>query len=138
MVHRHVAADQLGPGLVAGDVGDQHVRVARAEDLGFRHDRKHEHGGRVAAQGQGDVVIVERMRRRPVVPSRLRSRALLATEVKGRRAVSRRQDVLEDLRAGFRAAGNHRADAVDEARAGDADRFVRYPVRRQIHDEPAK
>ena len=63
VVHRHVAADQLGPGLIAGDVCDQHVPVAGVEDLGFRQDGGHKHGGRMAAQGQGDVVIIQRMRR---------------------------------------------------------------------------
>src|SRR5881275_3277040 len=39
-----VAARQLGPTLVAGDIGGEHLAAAEAEHLGLCDDRRHQHG----------------------------------------------------------------------------------------------
>jgi hypothetical protein len=83
MVHRHVAPYQFGPGLVARDIGHDHVLAAGAKHLGFRQDSRHQHGGGMAAQGH--VIIVERVRRGAVDPAGLGPEARFATEIECRR-----------------------------------------------------
>ena len=69
-----IAAEQLGPGFVAGDIGDDHVGAGGAERFGLGQDRRHQHGAGMAAQSH--VVVVERMRRGAVDPGGFRRRAL--------------------------------------------------------------
>ena len=96
----------------------------------------HQHRAGMAAQRH--VVVVERMRRGAVDPGGFGRRALFVAEGKRGGAVGRRQHLFHDAHAILAAAGDHRADAVDEAEARNAHRFVGQPVRRQIGDELAE
>src|SRR6185312_341162 len=73
-----------------------------------------------------------------VDPGGLRGRALARAEGQCRAAVAGCQRVGDDPHAVFLAAGDHGADAVDESHAGNARRFLRKPVGRQVGHELAE
>jgi len=75
-----VAPGELGPGLVAGDIGGEHVAAGGAERFALGQDRRDQHGRRMTAQ-RGHIVVVERMPGGAVDPRGFRCWALLAGEV---------------------------------------------------------
>ena len=131
-----VATEQLRPGFVAGDVGDDHVGARGVQGFGLGQDGGDQHGAGMAAQA--DVVVVERVGGGAVDPGGLGGGALLCAEGEGGGAVGGRQHLLHDAHAILAAAGDHGADAVDEAEARDADGVLRQAVRREVGDELAE
>ena len=131
-----VAAEQFSPGLIAGDVGGDHVGAGGAEMFGLGQDGGDQDGAGMAAQG--DIVIVQRMGGGAVDPGGFRSRGLAVAEGQGGGTVAGCQRLGHDAHAVFVAAGDHGADGVDEAHARDAGGLLRQAVRREVGDELAK
>ena len=115
-----IAALQVGPHLVARDVGRRHLRAARLQRLALRQDGRHQHRARMAAQRH--IVVVERVRGRAVDPGRLRRRHALAHQVEAGVSRRRRQRLQQDPRRVLDAAGDHGADAVGKAGMDHAQR----------------
>ena len=113
-----IAAEQFGPGLVAGDIGHDHVGARGAERFGLGEDRRHQHRAGMAAQT--DIVVVERVRRGAVDPGRFGRGALFLAERERGRTGGGRKDLLHDAHAILATSGDHGADAVDEAEASNA------------------
>ena len=82
-----IAARQLGPGLVTGDIGREHLAPAEPQGLGFGEDRRHQHGRDVAAAA--DIVVIERMAGGAVDPRRFRRGGALAREIQAGRSPRR-------------------------------------------------
>ncbi len=84
-----IPPEQLGPGLIPGDIGGDHVRARGAQMLRLRQDGRDQHRAGMAAQRH--VVIVQRMRRGAVDPGGLRGRGLARAERQCGRSVARCQ-----------------------------------------------
>jgi len=132
-----VAPGELGPGLVAGDIGGEHRTSRGAERLSFGEDRRDQHGRRMAAQ-RGDVVIVERVPGGAVDPCGLGCWRPLAGEVQSRLAARRVERLAQQLRCGVMGTGDHRRDRVDKANACDIGRPLGQPLERDLRDKAAK
>ena len=131
-----VAARQLGPALVAGDIGGEHLAPAEAQRLGFGEDRWHQHGRDMAAAA--DIVVVERVAGGAVDPGRFRRGGGLAGEIEARSPGRRLQPLAQQLRRRVVGTGDHRRDCVDKAGTGDLDRLRRQLLERQIRGKPAE
>src|SRR5271166_4462718 len=92
-----VAPGELGPGLVARDVGGEHGAPRGAVRLALGDDRWDEHGARMPPQ-RGDIVIVERVPGGAVDPRCLGCGGPLAGEVQARLAARRVPSLAQQLR----------------------------------------
>ena len=108
-----IAALQVGPHLVARDIGRGELRAGGAQRLALGQDGRHQHGARVAAQSH--VVVVERVRGGAVDPGGLGGRHARAGQVEGGVARGRSQRLQQDARRVLDAARDQGADAVGKA-----------------------
>ena len=136
VMRAEVARHQLGPDLVAGEEGGHHVAARAAQALRLGQNGRHQHRARVAAQR--NVVVVERVGGRAVDPGGFRRGRRAAGEAQRGIAGAGREHLRQDARRILAPPGDHHADAVDEAGAGDARRLVRHAVGRQVGDEVTK
>jgi len=132
-----VAPGELGPGLVAGDIGGEHGLPRSAERLAFGEDRRDQHGRGMAAQ-RGDIVIVERVPGGAVDPRRLGCGRPLAGEVQSRLAAHRAQRPAQQLGCRVMSAGDHRRDRVDKADSRDICGAFGQPLEGEIGNKTAE
>ena len=129
-----VAANELGPGFVAGHVGGDHRLAVSPDFVGFRQDGGDQHRARVAQQR--GVVIVERMRGDAVEQGEIGGRRLHAVQ-RPVRAIA--ADVSEPARGDVAdwlgPARHHDSDTIGEAQADGLDAIGRQRLETQPGNE---
>ncbi len=136
MMMAGVAARQLGPNLIAGDIGGEHLAAAKSQGFCLGQDRREQHRRDMAAAA--DIVVVERVAGGAVDPGRFGRGRPLAGKIEAGRAGHRRQPLAQQLRRRVVRAGDHRRDRVDDAGAGGLDRRGGQFFEAEAGDEPAE
>ncbi len=130
-----VALDQMGPHLVARDIGGDGIAPARAQRLGLGEDGGNEDDAGMA--GEGDIVIVEGMAGDRVGERRLRGGRAFGAEIKARLAgpAACAKRFPHDARDRLVDAGEHHRDAIGDAGAHHVQRRLGQRLVAQFRDE---